>query len=530
MKQEAEQGSVMAEDRVGFRLWAQAEPELRAVLTADDEEITFGELYALVNQISHGLRERCGLEVGDTVAGVMTNSLGMVALYLAAMQSGLYLVTINYHLTEHEIAYILEDSGAKVVVSSERNESTVAAAVKEGMQLFVDGTPASSAAQPLTALTDGMPTESPEETPAGSLMMYTSGTTGRPKGVKRPLSGIDADTGARTYVWLNEEFGMKRDAFDAWLVAAPMYHSANITPAMSALHGGGSIVLMDGWTPEGFLARVQNAKVSGTSMVPTHFYRLLQLPEETRASYDLSSLRYVIHGAAPCPVDIKQRILDWFGPVVYEYYGSTEVGTTIARPHEWLAHPGTVGRPASISILRILDEYGKEVPVGETGIVYMRQGEDKVEYHNDPGKTDGSRRDGLMTVWDVGHVDEDGFLYITGRASELILVGGVNVYPAEIEDVLLSHPWVADAGVVSRKDDDLGEVPIAYLSLGGQAPAAEEAIAALRQYAAERLAKPKQPQDYIVRSALPRDPNGKLYKAKLRDEAASAVATNAGSN
>ncbi|WP_431973459.1 AMP-binding protein [Micromonospora haikouensis] len=515
----------MSEERTGFRLWAVAEPDLCAIVTADDRRISYGELFAEVNRISHGLRTRAGLQAGDTVAAVMTNSAGMVALYLAAMQSGLYLVTLNYHLTAPEVGYILADSGAKVVVGSARVEDVVVAAAgaTPDIDVFVDGTPRTDRARPLSALTAGMPDTSPRDTPAGSLMMYTSGTTGRPKGVKRPLSGVDADTGALTYVWLFREFGMERPAFASWLVSAPMYHSANITPAMGALHAGGTLVLMDGWTPEGFLRRVQDQRVTGTSMVPTHFYRLLQLPADVRDAYDVSTLRYVLHGAAPCPREVKQRILDWFGPVVYEYYGSTEVGTTIARPHEWLAHPGTVGRPASISTLKILDELGNEVPVGQTGIVYMRQGDDRVEYHNDPGKTDGARRDGLMTVWDVGHVDADGFLYITGRAAELILVGGVNVYPAEIEAALLEHDWVVDAGVIGVPDEEFGEVPQAHVVLADAAPDADAAVARLRDHLAQRLAKPKRPVSYVVRDALPRDPNGKLYKARLtRSEELSA--------
>jgi long-chain acyl-CoA synthetase len=509
----------MTSDMLGFRLWAESDPGLRAVVTDDDRELTFGELYAEVNRISHGFTEKCKLSVGDAIACVMNNSVGMIATYLAAMQSGLYLVTVNYHLTQHEIAHILADSGAKVVIASERAEEAVLGAAEPGVRVFVDGTP--TRAEPLTALTDGMSGRSPEQTPAGSLMMYTSGTTGRPKGVKRPLSGIDADTGALTYKWVFDEFGMERDAFTAWLVSAPLYHSANLMPAMGALHTGGSIVLMEGWTPEGFLARVQDQRVSGTSMVPTHFNRLLQLPREVRESYDLSSLRYVIHGAAPCAPEVKQQILDWFGPVVYEYYGSTEVGTTIARPDEWLAHPGTVGRPASISTLKILDAEGNEVPVGEDGIVYMRQGDDKVEYHNDPGKTDRARRGGLLTVWDVGHVDEDGFLYITGRASDMILVGGVNVYPAEIEAALLMHPSVADAGVVGAVDTDLGESPVAHVVLAEGETA--DVVEDIRAFLAERLAKPKLPVDYVVHEQLPRDPNGKLYKARLRTDLSSST-------
>ena len=504
----------MSEDQTGFRLWAASDPELCAIVAADNQTLTYGELFAEVNRISHGLRSR-GLVEGDTVACVMTNSVGLIALYLAAMQSGLYLVTVNYHLTEPEIEYILADSGAKVAVCSPRAEATVTAAAGPGVEVYVDGPGVT--ARPLAELTEGMPTTDLDETRAGSLMMYTSGTTGRPKGVKRPLSGLDADTGAQAYVWLFSEFGMTREAFGAWLVSAPLYHSANIAPAVGALHAGGSLVLMDGWNPEGFLARVQECRVTGSSMVPTHFYRLLQLPVEEREAYDLSSMKYVVHGAAPCPVEIKQQMLDWFGPVIYEYYGATEVGTTIAKPAQWLERPGTVGLPLSVSTLKILDSEGNEVPAGETGIVYMRMGEDKVEYHNDPSKTEGSRRNGMMTVWDLGHVDEDGFLFITGRAAELILVGGVNVYPAEIEGALIGHDWVADAGVVAMKDPEYGEVPVAHLVLSDAAPGRTEAIDGLRAHLATQLAKPKLPRAYVVHAELPRDPNGKLYKARLAD-------------
>jgi long-chain acyl-CoA synthetase len=347
-------------------------------------------------------------------------------------------------------------------------------------------------------------------------MQYTSGTTGRPKGVKRPLSGIDADRGALQYKWIYDEYRMW-EAFDAWLVSSPMYHSANITPASGCLHLGGTLVLMEGWTPELFLEAVQRHRVTGTHMVPTQFHRLLQLPDDVRLSFDVSSLRFVMHGAAPCSIALKRAMLDWLGPVLYEYYGSTEVGTTFAFPHDWLAHPGTVGRPSSISELAILDVDGNEVPTGEIGIVYMRQGDDVMEYHNDPGKTAAARRGRLLTVGDMGWVDEDGFLYLSGRAHDMIIVGGVNTYPAEIEAVVFEHPWVADVGVVGVPDEDLGEVPVAYVQLRPEAPAPDEAIAAIEAFCAERLARHKRPRALHVLVEMPRDPNGKLYKARLRE-------------
>lgn len=515
----------MSERRVGFRLWAEAEPERRAVVDAGGRTWTYGELQADVNRLTHGLRDVAGLRPGDTVACLMANGVSMLRLYLAAMQSGLYLVTINYHLTAAEVQYLLEDSGAKALVCSVRvadvaGDAADAAALPRSA-VFTDG-PAAGL-RPLSDLTDGQPETLPADRPAGSLMQYTSGTTGRPKGVKRPLSGRTADEGAKVYEWLFDEYGMG-DAFAAWAVTSPMYHSANITPASGALHMGGSLVLMDGWSPELFLRTVEVHGVTGTHMVPTQFHRLLGLPEETRAGFDLSTLRFVLHGAAPCPLSVKQRMFDWLGPVIYEYYGSTEVGTTIARPDEWLAHPGTVGRPSAISELKILDADGEELPVGREGIVYMRQGDDVMEYHNDPEKTAGVRRGRLLTVGDRGYVDPDGFLYLTGRESEMINVGGVNTYPAEIEAVLLGHPWVADAGVVGVEDEDLGAVPEAYVQATADAPSADELRSSIADHCAQRLARHKLPRRVHLRERLPRDPNGKLYKAKMIAEQPAAPA------
>lgn len=516
----------VSERRVGFRLWAEAEPERRAVVEADGRTWTYGELQADVHRLTHGLRDVAGLRPGDTVACLMANGLPMLRLYLAAMQSGLYLVTINYHLTAPEVRYLLEDSGAKALVCSARvadvGREAADAAGLASSAVFADGTPAG--ARPLSDLTDGQPESLPADRPAGSLMQYTSGTTGRPKGVKRPLSGRTADEGAKVYEWLFDEYGMG-DAFAAWAVTSPLYHSANITPASGALHMGGCLVLMDGWSPELFLRTVQDHGVTGTHMVPTQFHRLLGLPEEVRAGFDLTTLRFVLHGAAPCPRTVKQRMLDWLGPVIYEYYGSTEVGTTIARPDEWLAHPGTVGRPSAISELQILDADGAELPVGSEGIVYMRQGDDVMEYHNDPDKTAGIRRGRLLTVGDRGYVDGDGFLYLTGRESEMINVGGVNTYPAEIEAALLGHPWVADAGVVGVADEDLGAVPEAYVQPTVDAPDADELRRSVAAHCAQRLARHKQPRRIHLRERLPRDPNGKLYKAKMVAERPAAPTT-----
>ena len=507
---------------LGFWEWARREPSRTALIDADGTEHSYGALGAAVNAMSHGLREVAGLRTGDIVACVMANTQAMVALYLAAMQCGLYIVTLNYHLTADEIAHIVADSGSSAVVSSARAAGVVARATPPGVPLFVDGE--SEVGRPLSELTRDQQVTPPTDRTAGSIMQYTSGTTGRPKGVRRPLSGVSPETAASTYSWIFVDELQMTDAFAMWLVAAPMYHSSNITYAAGALHFGGTVVLMRGWSAENFLDVVQRYRVVGTQLVPTQFHRLLQLPEELRAAADLSSLRFVSHGAAPCPRETKQRMFDWLGPVIYEFYGSTEVGTTFARPHEWLARPGTVGRPASISTLKILDDDGVEVPAGVEGVVYMRQGEDRMEYHNDPGKTAAARRGGLLTVGDRGYVDADGFLFLTGRPSELVIVGGVNVYTPEIEAAILSHPWVGDAAVLGLPDDDLGEVPVAFLEPNADAPADDEFAQSIRAHCAGRLAKVKVPARFVVSERLPRDPNGKLYKARLRDMAGTASA------
>lgn len=504
------------DDRMGFRLWAEAEPDRLALIDAHGRELTYGALQEEANRITHGLRGLVGAGTGDTIASVLPNSVELVALYLAAMQAGLYLVTVNYHLTAGEIEYILRDSGACAVVTADRSADAVAAAAEGagiGDRAFTTGV--DPRLRPFTELVDGQSSALPADRTAGSIMQYTSGTTGRPKGVKRPLTGQDAEAGARVYRWLFDELGV-HDSFERWLVAAPMYHSANLAPASGALHLGGSLVLMEGWTPELCLEAVSRHRVTGTHMVPTQLHRLMQLPAETRSRHDVSSIRYILHGAAPISVELKRRVMDWLGPILYEYYGSTEVGTTVARPHEWLERPGTVGRPSSISELAILDEAGNELGPGEVGLVYMRQGEDVMEYHNDPGRTASLRRGRLLTVRDLGWVDEDGFLFLAGRASDMIIVGGANVYPAEIEAILLADPGVADAGVVGRTDDDLGEVPVAFVQ---PRPGVDAAmlVDALRERCEEHLARNKRPVAYHLSPELPRDPNGKLYKARLAD-------------
>jgi len=501
-------------DLMGFWSWAQVEPERPALVTASNQRITFGELFQDVNRLSHGLANVANVHKGDVVASVMTNSPEFIKLYLATMQSGVYLTTLNYHLTEPEIRYILQDCEAKVVICASQFETLVSKAV-EGLDVVVYSEGAATGCNDFADLFTDQSAELPAERPAGSVMQYTSGTTGRPKGVKRPLSGKTADEGAQVYRWIFDDYGMKPGVDGVWLVTAPMYHAANISNAMGVLHLGYCVVLMDGWTPEKCLQLISTEHVTSTHMVPTHFIRLLQLKKEVRDRYDVSSLQFVTHGAAPCPIEIKKQMFEWFGPVIFEYYGSTEVGSTLAKPHEWLSHPGTVGRPMSIAELKILDDEGNEVPAGTVGTVYMRQGEDVMEYHNDPGKTESIRRGRLLTVGDLGYVDEEGYLYLAGRSVELIISGGVNVYPAEIEAVLILHEAIYDVAVISKDHPDLGEVPIAAIELLPGFVPSDELKGIIMGFCKERLSRQKLPKELHFVESLPRDENGKIYKKKI---------------
>ena len=509
---------------VGFWQWATYEPDRVAIIDPDDTRHTFGEVDAEVNRISNGLRA-LGLSTGDTLVVCMRNSARMYQCYLAAMQSGLYFSPVNYHSTADEIAYVLTDAKAKALVASPSTAEVATDALKranlDADRGFVAADAPVAGLRPLAELTADASPQRPDERVAGQLLQYTSGTTGRPKGVRRPISGVSPDEASTALKWFLTTFGMDSGDGGVWLVQAPLYHTANIAMSASAIHGGMTLALLDGWSPELCLEAIERHRVTATAMVPTHFYRLLQLPKDRRSQADVSSLRYVLHGAAPCPVEIKQQMLEWWGPVIYEYYASTEVGATLATPEQWLERPGTVGEPLSITTLKVLDDEGDELPSGEVGKVYMQQAGERFEYHNDPEKTRQSRHGDLMTVGDLGYVDEDGFLFLCGRASELIITGGANVYPAEVEGAVLSHPWVRDVGVLGAPDDEYGEVVIAAVELTDDADA-DRAGEELDRHCRERLSSTKCPARYVLLEQLPRDPNGKLYKRRLTDAVAVA--------
>ena len=348
-------------------------------------------------------------------------------------------------------------------------------------------------------------------------MHYTSGTTGKPKGVRRKLSGADPDAAAAGGGFLLRLFGTQPHDGNVHICGSPLYHTAVLAFATTSLHLGHPVVLMDRWTPESMLELIERHRVTHSHMVPTQLHRLLALPDDVRSRYDVSSLRSMVHAAAPCPVEIKQRMLDWWGPVIYEYYAATEGGGTVVTPEQWLKRPGTVGLPWPTSEIRILDDDGNDVPANEIGTVYMKLGQGDFEYFKDRDKTDANRRAGFFTVGDVGYLDDGGYLFLCDRKSDMIISGGVNIYPAEIEGVLLTHPDVADAAVFGIPHADWGEEIKAVVEPAPGVEADAELTEQLLAHCAERLAKFKLPKSIDYTAEMPRDPNGKLYKRKLRD-------------
>ena len=502
----------------GFWNMAAARPERLALVTPDGREISAAELAASSNRLTRGLRA-LGLGKGDAVATVLPNGAEMIELYLACFQAGMYLVPINHHLVGPEIAYIVSDSGAKVFVGHERFAKACAdAAAETGLPAErrlavgkIDGFSDYEAAK------SGQPDDPPEDRIAGQVMNYTSGTTGRPKGVRRNLMEADPDMVGAMYAMFLAMFGIQPEADNVHLCGSPLYHTAVLMFASGSLHYGHTVVLMDKWTPEGSLALIEKYRVTTSHMVPTQFHRLLALPEEVRSQYDMSSLRCMIHATAPCPIEIKRAMLDWWGPVIYEYYAASEGGGTIVSPEEWLKYPGTVGRPWPSADIKIYDDQGNECPPGQPGTVYMLLGQADFKYHKDDKKTAENRRGNYFTVGDVGYLNEDGYLFLCDRKIDMIISGGVNIYPSEIESVLLTHPKVGDAAVFGIPHEDWGEEVKAVIEPAAGIEPSEALADEILAFCEDKLAKYKRPKSIDFIDEMPRDPNGKLYKRKLRD-------------
>jgi long-chain acyl-CoA synthetase len=498
----------------GFWNIARAQPGLPALVDPAGREVSYGELATAADRYGRGL-QRLGLGPGDVLVVMLPNTIELVALYFAAMQTGLYIVPINWHLTGAEVAYIVEDSEAKVFVGHERfaeAAATAAAGLPEQARFAVGDI---AGFRPLAELeADG---GRPDNRTQGAPMVYTSGTTGKPKGVKRPLTGADPDVVPMAAAGFFAGFRIKPFDDNVHICGSPLYHTAVLNFVGISIQLGHKVVLMDRFDAEEMLRLIDRHRVTHSHMVPTQFTRLLALPEEVRAKYDVSSLRTMIHGAAPCPNEVKRAMLDWWGPVVVEYYAATEGGGATIFADEWLNKPGSVGKAWSYSVIKILDEQGNELPPNEPGLVYMQMGGSTFAYHKAEEKTRESRRGELFTVGDIGYLDEDGYLFLCDRKSDMIISGGVNIYPAEIEGELVMHPAVADVAVFGVPDEQWGEAIKAVIQPAPGITPDDELTQDILAFAGERLAKYKLPKIVEYMDELPRDDNGKLYKRKLRD-------------
>jgi acyl-CoA synthetase (AMP-forming)/AMP-acid ligase II len=465
------------------------------------------------------------------VAIMLANRPEYFEIAWGAQRAGTYWTPVNWHLTAEEAAYIVADCGASVVFASP--ETAEAAARLPGVRVLVTGDRAKAAAgsdpsdapsQPgglasYEAAIAGLSTEPIAAEVEGSTVFYSSGTTGRPKGIKRAAEFPPFGTGLALDQVMNLVYGFGPDS--VYLCPGPLYHAAPLGFSMGTQRNGGTVVLMDRFDPAGCLRAIEAHRVTHVQFVPTHFVRLLRLPEPVRRGFNLGSLNRVIHAAAPCPPEVKRQMIDWLGPVLWEYYaGSEGNGMTVIDTPDWLSHPGSVGRSLSAA-LHIVDERGDERPAGEDGLIYFEG--TAFEYHNDPAKTAGSRDErGWSTLGDIGHLDADGFLYLSDRRTDLIISGGVNLYPREIEEALIGHPAVADVAVIGVPDPDMGQSVLAVVQPSEPDAESESESAALAAeliaYCRGRLAGFKCPRSVEFVAELPRTPTGKLLRRQLRAE------------
>lgn len=505
---------------LGFWRLAEAEPQAPAVVEADGSVVTRSQLLGQSNRLSRVLRAQ-GLRRGDRVVGVVANDSGALALTLACQQVGAYYVPVNTSLTSAEIGYIVEDTEPVVVVTATRHADIVRGALDavafEAARRFAIG-PADGFTD-LLAIAAEQPSGPLEDRSAGTFMSFTSGTTGRPKGIVRALpEGDPDDVFAAAAQWQLGMFGVEPLADGTHLITSPLSHTAVSGLAVTSLHFGHSVVIMERFDAERMLQLIQEQHVTTTHVVPTQLHRLLQLPAEVRSAYDVSSMRNLIHGAGPCSEEIKRGTIDWFGPIVWEYYGASEAAGTAISSAEWLAKPGSVGRPQPGADVQILRPDGTRHDPGESGPVYLKMGAHAFEYRGAPDKTRQSRIGEYVTVGDLGRLDEDGYLFLLGRTAEVVVTGGVNVYPAEVEAAILAHPDVQDVGVVGLPDPEWGHLVCAVVQLVSEpvmvgADGAE--LDHFRTFLADRLASYKIPRAVRLVDELPRGANGKLRHREL---------------
>jgi fatty-acyl-CoA synthase len=487
------------------------------VMGATGETTSYAELEDRSSRFARALRGR-GLEPGDHLAVLMENNRPYLEVLWAAQRAGLYYTAINRHLRPAEVQYVLDDCGATALVSSGAMAEVVNALDLRRISTLVSATGHLDGFTSYDDVLDATAAGALADEQEGREMLYSSGTTGRPKGVRKELPGTPLGDPSAAPVQIAQgiaAFGGGPDA--VYLSPAPLYHAAPLVYSMSMQRLGAAVVVMERFDPRDCLALIERHRVTHAQFVPTMFVRMLRLPEEERRVFDVSSLKVVMHAAAPCPVAIKQQMLDWWGPIIHEYYAGTEdIGGTFISPQEWLTHPGSVGRPTTEC--HIVGEDGHEVPVGEIGVVYFVGGR-PFEYHNDPEKTSAiTNAEGWRTLGDMGYLDDDGYLYLTDRQAHMIIAGGVNIYPQEAENVLIEHAVVADVAVIGVPDTEMGEAVKAVVELVDPAAASAGLAAELIEHCHARLATYKCPQSVDFVDELPRADNGKLYKRLLREQ------------
>jgi acyl-CoA synthetase (AMP-forming)/AMP-acid ligase II len=502
---------------------AAATPDKPAVIMASTGEVvTYAQLHDEAVRLSNLLRS-AGLRQGDHVAFCLENHPRFMSVLWGCHYAGLIYTACSSRLTSAELSYIVRDCGARVFITSAYKADQAAEIVADTpgveMRLMIGSTIpgydsyesaiASASDVPISDMVDGVD------------MLYSSGTTGMPKGVSIKLPGTALGEAPGVITLCQLLFGFDQDT--VYLSPAPLYHAAPLRFNRAVHQVGGTSIVMEHFDAEEFLALVERHKVTATQVVPTMFIRMLKLPEQVRSAHDVSSLRVVVHAAAPCPAATKKAMIDWWGPVIHEYYAGTEGnGFVYCNSEQWLAHQGTVGM-AIQGVLHICDDDGNELPAGESGTVYF-ESQAEFEYHNDPEKTRSSRDPkgrGWSTLGDIGYLDEDGFLYLTDRKAFMIISGGVNIYPQEAENVLIHHPDVVDVAVFGVPNDDFGEevkAVVQPVSMPADGEETARLAATLIAYCREHLADVKCPRSIDFRPELPRHPTGKLYKRLLKDE------------
>lgn len=490
-------------------------PAKPAVIVEGGQTLSFLELEQQSAQLAN-LFADIGLQRGDNIAILMTNRCEYFVIAWAAQRSGLYYTPVNWHLTTDEASYIVKDCGARILLA-DAELTNLACSVHQQTPSLAASYSVGGPIEGFISMTEaisGYPATPRDYEPAGSMMLYSSGTTGLPKGIKRPLPEQDYGATIRIEPLMAEMWGFTAES--SYLCPAPLYHSAPLSWSMGAHKFGCTVVIMQKFDPEAFLAQIERYRISHTQCVPTMFVRLLNLPDPVKSQYDTSSLQAAVHAAAPCPVHIKEQMLDWWGPIIYEFYSGSEwFGTTAINALEWLAHKGSVGKSLQGNV-HIIGEDGVELPTGETGLVYFENPQINFQYHNAPEKTQAAMlNDNWATYGDMGYLDSDSYLYLVDRRTDLIISGGVNIYPSEIENALLQHEAVLDAAVIGVAHSEWGEKVVAVVEPAPGYTGDNTLAETLKDFCRRHIAAFKCPRQ-IEFSNLPRTETGKLQRRKLK--------------